>query len=707
MREARKRNPAIYLDILQWGAPDWIGDQDFPDAGDSNALSWDKRIPRNRKKFFAQDNAEFIAGFIQGARKCHGLAIDYCGTWNETPADNNWHGPWLDVPWIKLLRKTLDSRGLTGVKIIARDCGWGIVDLMEQDAELKNAIGVVGAHYPNRESTPAAKQCGKPLCASEDHAGWAGNQKCTDNHPGYGGSLGWVEACALAKLYNLNYINGRMTKTTICYLINSYYDSLSWPKCAAISANSPWSGHYEIWLPVWAIAHTTQFAQPGWRYLDGACGVLKEGGSYVCLRSPKPSGDYSAVVETGDAKQPQTLAFRVTGGLSAGTVHVWRSSAQSQFERQDDIHLAGESFTVKLGPGCIYSLTTTTGQQKGKTAAPPLAPFPIPYHDNFDNCAPGEMARYFADQSGAFEVAKRPGGGNCLRQTVTRRGIDWEAYPTPEPYTIIGSANWRNYEVSCDARIEGTGYAAIFGRIKCSLLSVSDPPYGYWLKVGSDGRWELKAFREVLASGTAALGTNQWHKLALTFSGARITASIDSIEVKSLEHDSDLLGFGEGMAGLGSGWNNAQFNHFSMREIPEAAGTPHRANLAKGKPATASSNYSNDYNARLANDGNPATRWNAAVGDEAGAWLAMDFGQPTRFNRVAVRQPDTRIEKYKIQYLDGAQWRDAFTGETASESWSASFAPVQSGKVRLLVVSTRNNITASIFEFAVYDDNKP
>jgi hypothetical protein len=113
----------------------------------------------------------------------------------------------------------------------------------------------------------------------------------------------------------------------------------------------------------------------------------------------------------------------------------------------------------------------------------------------------------------------------------------------------------------------------------------------------------------------------------------------------------------------------------------------------------------NDYSARFANDGNPATRWNAAVGDGAGAWLEVDFGQPTRFNRVAVRQLDTRIEKYKIQYLDGAQWRDAFSGETASECWSANFARVQSEKVRLLVVSTQQNITPSIYEFAVYDVN--
>jgi len=47
---------------------------------------------------------------------------------------------------------------------------------------------------------------------------------------------------------------------------------------------------------------------------------------------------------------------------------------------------------------------------------------------------------------------------------------------------------------------------------------------------------------------------------------------------------------------------------------------------------------------------------------------------------------------------------DVFSGQAPGQCWSATFAPVQSAKVRLLVVSTRNNVTPSIFEFAVYDD---
>ena len=697
MREAKKRNPKIYLDILQWGAPDWIGDKEFPDSADASALAWDKRIPRNRKKFFTQDNADFIASFIQGAKQYHGLDINYCGIWNETPAGDVWDGPRRDLPWIKLLRKTLDHHGLSKVGIIACDSdgghdprAWRITEFMEQDAELKKAIYAVGAHYPSHWATDVAKQCGKALWASEDSTGWAGCSLFSDSPP----VMGWGVALEMAKLYNLNYLNAKITKTTICYLIDSYCDSLSFANASVIKANMPWSGYYEVWPPLWAMAHTGQFAQPGWRYLDNGCGMLKSGGSYVSLRSPKGTGDYSVIIETADAKTPQTLTFRMFDGLATGPVHVWQSSEQSQFERQEDIHPANGSFTIKLEPGSIYSLMTNTGQGKGKTKAPPRGEFPMPYHDNFESYPPGKMAKYFADQSGTFEVAKRADSGKCLRQSVARRGIDWEHYPTPEPYTIIGSARWRNYEVSCDARIEGTGYAAVFGRVKSSLLSVSAPPHGYWLKVSAGGRWELKAFTSTLAEETVAFGACRWHKLTLTFSGTRITAGIDGAEVKTIE---DRTFFEGGMAGLGSGWNIAEFDNFSVRDLagPSLSGV----NLAVGKKATASSNYSDAFDARFATDGNRETRWNAAAGEKVGAWLEVDFGQSTRFNRVIVRQLDQRITNYKIQYLESAEWRDACNGGAEP---TVSFPSVQASKMRLLVVSA--NPEPSVFELEVYDD---
>jgi hypothetical protein len=709
MREARRRNPKIYLDVLQWGAPDWIGERQYPDAADANDMAWDKRIERNRRKFFTRDNADFITGYIEGVKRYCGLDINYCGTWNESPIADEWKGPRLDVAWIKLLRKTLDAHGLSGVGIIARDLDggrgeartWRIVDLMEQDPELKQAIYAAGAHYPGRWTTALARQCGKPLWASEDSAGWNGVALSGGHHPGFGGPLGWIEAQAIAKLYNLNYVEGRMTKTSICYLIDSYYDSLSFANASTLKANTPWSGHYEVWPPLWAIAHTSQFAQPGWKYLNGACGLLKQGGSYVTLRSPD-TNNYSVIIETGDAKTPQTVSFRVGGGLSNGPVHIWRSNEHSQFTRQEDIVPVNDSFAVKLESGSIYSLTTTTGQHKGTTQPPSAAEFPMPYRDDFEGYRPGGMAKYFSDQSGTFEVAQRPDGGRCLRQTIARRGIDWDHYPTPHPYTIIGSAKWRNYEVACDASIEHSGYVALFGRIESSLLSCCDPPHGYWLKVDADGQWELKAFTRTLASGRVPFSTDRWHRLALRFSGQHIVAVVDGVEVAALD-DSPLRSFSRGMAGLGTGWSTARFDNFSVREIAGPA-RPEPVNLALGKKTTASSNYSDEYRAPRATDGDSFTRWNAAAGNEAGAWLEIDLGQPTKFNRIAIWQFDQRIEKYAIQIWDGHRWRDAFCGQAADDSWQVGFPPVEASKLRLLVTSSRGNLTASLYEIGVFDD---
>ena len=56
------------------------------------------------------------------------------------------------------------------------------------------------------------------------------------------------------------------TATFQWHLISSFYDYLPWARDGVAVANEPWSGHYEITSPTWALAHTSQFAKPGWRY---------------------------------------------------------------------------------------------------------------------------------------------------------------------------------------------------------------------------------------------------------------------------------------------------------------------------------------------------------------------------------------------------------------------------------------------------------
>lgn len=258
---------------------------------------------------------------------------------------------------------------------------------------------------------------------------------------------------------------------------------------------------------------------------------------------------------------------------------------------------------------------------------------------------------------------------------------------------MIGSTHWRDYEVGCDVRVEQAGYAAVFGRITKSLQN-AQPPLGYWLKAGTDGAWELKAHTNTLAAGKLAFAAGIWHRLRLRFAGSNLTALIDGIELRTLEDGT----YARGMAGLGTGWNTAEFDHFSVQPLPGVTSPP---NLAEGRPATSSSDWSADYRAANATDGDDNTRWNSREGTGAGEWLAVDLGQPFAFNQVVCSQFENRIQKYKIQYWDGQAWRDAFTGGPMSKRQLDSFPEVMAQRVRLLIVDS--TATPSIYELEVYE----
>ena len=169
--------------------------------------------------------------------------------------------------WIKMLRRTLDQ---AGAEARTDRCGRSIrpaaqVDDRQgraKDKELDSAIYAFGDHYLGYWSTEAAQKSGKPLWANEDGP-WAGD---------------WYGATKLAKVLNRSYIDGKMTRVITWSLITSYYDILPLPRSGLMTANEPWSGHYKVDPGIWAFAHTTQFAEPGWKYVDSGCGYLDRKG---------------------------------------------------------------------------------------------------------------------------------------------------------------------------------------------------------------------------------------------------------------------------------------------------------------------------------------------------------------------------------------------------------------------------------------------
>ena len=523
MKEAKNRNQGIFLDCLEWGAPGWFN------GG-----------------FYSQDNADYIASFIKGAKANWDFDIQYTGVWNET-----WRKG--ECAWIiNNLRPTLDKNGLNKVKIVAPDFlsnDWLFADSIVKNEALKKAVAVIGYHYIKNSSTETAQNCGLPLWESESGLG----------------SGDWNSALRWARTLNKNYILAKITKTENWGPVGSFYNNLVYPATGAMTANTPWCGYYIVEPAIWAIAHTTQFAQPSWKYIDTGCGISKGKSAYVTLKSNDGSGNYSIIIVTDSIEE--VLSFKVNGGLKSKILHVWKSNKTVQFIKQVDIQLHNGTFNLKVEPNTLYSLTTTTGQKKGVAfnTVPAFAGFPENYSDDFENYNVGSASKYFSDQAGAFEVYMNKAGSKTLRQVVVDPLLVWDQWGPcdPEPFTEIGDSSFANYVVSCDVLIENKGTAKIMGRI-----SAYDPKKilaGYTLIVDNYGKWTLLDSVYSIASGIVSFQSGQWHRLMLSFKGSLIKAYIDSIEVASVTNTS----YSKGLAGLGSGKNYVQFDKFKINSLKE------------------------------------------------------------------------------------------------------------------------------------------
>ncbi len=539
MQEAHRRNPQIILDVLPWGAPGWIGNGSF----------------------YSEDMANYVADFILGAKKTYGLSIQYAGIWNEKHFEN--------PNYVKTLRHVLDEHHLD-TRIVCCDeypeknvDQWTIAKAMEQDPELRKAISVVSVHYPRIDSKlttpPDARTLGKPLWSSEDQPASSASN-ILSREWAVGGRL-------LAQLYNENFLKGGFTKTEIWSPVTSYYDILAAPNSGLMYANTPWSGHYNVQGAIWATAHTTQFAQPGWQYLQSSSGDLPGKGDYVTLRSPDHQ-NWSIILQTVEASSPQTIHFELRNGLSAGTVHIWETNAQRTFEHVADLPVSGGSFSYTFDPDSLYSLTTTTGQGRAVTAPPSEMPFPLPYVDDFEQTPAHRAARYLADQDGAFQAEPCSGrAGHCLKQVITLKPIPWG--PLPDPWTLAGDVSWTDYQVATDAYLDEPGQVTVMGRIDSADVFRDGKallPSGYVLRVDEQGRWQIlstayKHQDRTLAQGTTSFAARRWHHLELRFSGHKLSASIDGSKLAEVE-DADHA---HGMFGVGTGWNVAEFDNLSLQ----------------------------------------------------------------------------------------------------------------------------------------------
>lgn len=571
MVEAKKRNPNILLSGLEWGVPGWVA---------------------TSGSIFTDKNQDYLIKWIVGLRDKLNLTIDSLGVgFNERG---------YNTTFIKEMRKVLNSHGLSHIKTIASDqcCGsqWNIAKEMLSDSELRDAIDVIGTHCPgplNGQSAPPPNVVAmqKQLWNTEQHFGLPdpSSAKCWE----------WRAAKSLAQTLNQNYINANQTSVQMWTPIYSWYQWIFLQGKGFMQANTPWSGYFNVTTPIWITAHTTQFTEPGWTYLGGsACRLLPHKGSIVSYLAPNGK-DFSIVIETMDAHAPQNIVIQLKEELAhVKSVHAWMTSQSMSFHYNGTISVSSTGeINISLPPEEVWTLSTTTDQQKGSVSIPEEKPFSkfLPYSDDFENGANDGLPRFFSDMHGAFSIYTESTNLGESANKVFRQNIDKQPVCTHCAgydnffVSAIGDTSWQNYTITVKAMVESSSKLPLpaeqiivigshigKGPYNPSALFISKPP-GFVLLLKMDSTWSLLLNGNKLTSGKAPSNWTAGTWLDVSFAvklpafvsfdsdpSGKITVSA-IVNSKNLFETQTSISSALGASFLGTGMHQGRFDDFSVK----------------------------------------------------------------------------------------------------------------------------------------------
>ncbi len=340
------------------------------------------------------------------------------------------------------------------------------------------------------------------------------------------------------------------------------------------------------------------------------------GQNYITLADPDRS-DFSTVLVNDSEK---TITYRITpSNFSFGDseeLAVWETRAADDGEAFDanykqhvgDLQADDGVYTVTVAPYSIATVTTLdVSEDEGWTAALPvegertvlddgeeggdLWADDFDYSDRtvaiFDEDGEptdrtesfiasrggdtGATPLYTWDRNGAFEAYKTEDAGYVLRQQIDRTttGVGG-AWNSGDPITAVGDRRWTNYTASVDVRFEraaaSDNYAAIGARSSGGSNSHTLSGTPYVLRLNSGGTWVFQRNGSQIATGTVAgaWSAADWHRLSITATGARITGSIDGVQVFDWTDSNPYL---SGYVDLASGFYNTQFDDLSISAV--------------------------------------------------------------------------------------------------------------------------------------------
>lgn len=539
--DALSINPDITVDLLRWGEPAWVADE----------------FKKSQEQGF-EARYKWYKAALDAAYETYGIKFTHV----SPDSNETWK---IDAEWLiyfseRLKAETNCRYDYSDIKIVASDevCAWQIADEMMKNERLRNAVDILGEHYNTHASENALllnKKYGKEIWYTEGIAS-SNIARLVVNNDGIGisGTNGALDVCN--RIIN-GYCNGRMTMYEYQPAAAAYYSGVSYFPKGLLTANTPWSGFYDVDSGVLLSAHFTRFIKNGWRFIDSGCfGDGKENHSisettnnYMTVTDPD-TGDYTIII-CNDSSETRCYNFTFENMAKASSpVDVWetRGPDKGQDFNANYLKCLGTftpeksdckfNFYIEVSP---YSLVTITTVDK-KSCEPIFVcgrrdvPLDVNYSDDFDYsdsflAERGNAPLYTTDYGGAFEVAAVD-GEKVLMQMIDKsiKPVDWYK-KTPPPFTTLGDDRWCNYSAEIEFRLAENAednFAALGVRYLTSDLGVDTVENGYTLFVFSSGKWRLQRNLTVLTEGIVTdFDSSVWHGMKLIAAEKNVTAIID------------------------------------------------------------------------------------------------------------------------------------------------------------------------------------
>jgi len=568
LSEAKKRNPELKTYGLPWAFPSWISDDDEAHPFKNPEIA-----------------ANYTVTWVVGAKEKYGIMLDYMGIWNEKAATKG---------YTLALRKLLDEKGFKSTQIVSADGGPRICTELENDSEYKEAVSIIGLHYPSDQESDIKEHChplGIPVWSSEE----------SSSYDDLNGAACWGRVMAS------HYVLQGLTANLMWNLVGSFMHGTLWYGSSMLTAVQPWSGYYESkQMPVvWATAHYTQFIKPGWKYLppgDGS-GELEKGGYYMTLLSPDGNDLTIIIVKISRDHAPCTrprlwnydtdaenVTFKVDlkhGQKLYGRYSNLEADDPPLFEEYQVKVDENGMVTVQVPIGALYTLSTVGRGFKGKSQTqgshrPSNSSFPLPYFDDFSkykcrNC----YARYLTDQMGAFEIQAE----GVLRQMAPRHPVSWQD-KNRVPVTVVGMTEWEDVKVSTKFRIPSS---APDGMLVCMGIRTNQYWHGGVHLCVSLAGWavhydgpsrmgEEKSDVEAspLATGSVDFKADTWYSMSIGAEQETLFAELDGNLL--LSRNFQIRKRDNGFVALGSNtFHTFDFAHLKIEPVGNRWSTPKRS----------------------------------------------------------------------------------------------------------------------------------